>query len=131
MSGLSDQSVRVLVTGFGPFPGIPHNASTSVALALEDSPVTPGVDVATAIIPVVWATARLAARSAVSRFRPHAVLHFGVSKRTSGFEIETRAFNMSGRKEDQAGMVRRANALVRAGKPVLSATLPPLDLLRA
>ena len=131
MSGLSDQSVRVLVTGFGPFPGIPHNASTSVALALEDSPVTPGVDIATAIIPVVWATARLAARKAVARFRPHAVLHFGVSKRASGFEIETRAFNMSGRKEDQAGMVRRANALVRAGKPVLTPTLPPLDLVRA
>ena len=130
MSG-SDQCVRVLVTGFGPFPGIPHNASTSVALALEHSPVTPGVDIATAIIPVVWATARIAARKAVARFQPHAVLHFGVSKRTSGFEIETRAFNMSGRKEDQAGMVRRANALVRAGKPVLNSTLPPLDLVRA
>jgi pyroglutamyl-peptidase len=130
MSGLSDQSVRVLVTGFGPFPSMPYNASTSVALALEASPVAPGVDVATAIIPVVWATARVAARKAITRFQPHAVLHFGVSKRSSGFEIETRAFNVSGRKEDQAGMVRRANALVRAGKPVLNATLPPLDLVR-
>ena len=131
MSGLSDQSVRVLVTGFGPFPGIPHNASTSVVLALEDTPATPGVDIATAIIPVVWATARVAARKAVARFRPHAILHLGVSKRSSGFEIETRAFNMSGRKEDQAGMVRRANALVRVGKPILNATLPPLDLVGA
>ena len=131
MSGLPDQSVRVLVTGFGPFPGIPHNASTSVALAMEDLPATPGVDVATAIIPVVWATARVAARKAAACFQPHAVLHFGVSKRSSGFEIETRAFNMSGRKEDQAGMVRRAHALVRTGKPVLTPTLPPLDLLRA
>ena len=131
MSGLPDQSVRVLVTGFGPFPGIPHNASTSVALAMEHSPVTPGVDVATAIIPVVWGTARITARKAVARFQPHVILHFGVSKRSSGFEVETRAFNMSGRKEDQAGMVRRANALVRAGKPVLAATLPPLGLVRA
>jgi pyroglutamyl-peptidase len=80
---------------------------------------------------VVWATARVAARKAVAGFQPHAVLHFGVSKRSSGFEIETRAFNMSGRKEDQAGMVRRANALVRAGKPVLNSTLPPLELVRA
>ena len=64
-------------------------------------------------------------------FSAHAVLHFGVSKRSSGFEIETRAFNMSGRKEDQAGMVRRANALVRTGKPVLTATLSPLGLVRA
>ena len=131
MSREFDQSVRVLVTGFGPFPGIPHNASTSVALAMEHSPVMPGVKVATAIIPVVWSTARGAARRAVAHFQPHAVLHFGVSKRSSGFEIETRAFNLSGRKEDQAGMVRRANALVRAGKPVLTSTLPPLELVRA
>jgi pyroglutamyl-peptidase len=131
MSRESDQSIRVLVTGFGPFPSIPYNASASVALALEHPPVTPGVEVATAIIPVVWATARVAARKAVSHFQPHAVLHFGVSKRSSGFEVETRAFNMSGRKEDQAGMVRRANALVRAGKPVLMPTLPPMDLVRA
>ncbi len=120
MSGASDQAVRVLVTGFGPFPSMPYNASTSVALALEGSAVTPGVDVATAIIPVVWATARVAARKAIARFQPHAVVHFGVSKRSSGFEIERRAFNSSGRKEDQAGVVRRANALVRAGKPVLA-----------
>jgi pyroglutamyl-peptidase len=131
MSGFSDQSVRVLVTGFGPFPGMPYNASASVAVALEDAPGTPGVDVATAVIPVVWAAARAAARKAIARFQPHAVVHFGVSKRSSGFDIETRAFNMSGRKEDQAGMVRRENALVRAGKPILTPTLPPLGLVHA
>ncbi|MGA9268452.1 MAG: hypothetical protein WBV79_18660 [Rhodomicrobium sp.] len=43
MTNASDQSVRVLVTGFGPFPTIPHNASSSLALALANSPAAPGL----------------------------------------------------------------------------------------
>jgi pyroglutamyl-peptidase len=131
MINASDQSVRVLVTGFGPFPAIPHNASASLVLALANSAAAPGLEIATAIIPVVWASARAAARQAVVRFQPHAVLHFGVSKRAFGFEIETRAFNMSGPREDHAGVVGPEKPLVQAGKPVLMPTLPPLDLLRA
>src|SRR5208337_2174559 len=115
MSHASDQSVRVLVTGFGPFPGISHNASASLVLALENSPAAPGLEVTTAIIPVIWASARAATRQAVAGFQPHAVLHFGVSRRASGFEIETRALNMSGPKEDHAGVVRPEKPLVQRG----------------
>ncbi len=115
MSGGADQAVRVLVTGFGPFPSMPYNASTSVALALEGSAVTPGVDVATAIIPVVWATARVAARKAIARFQPHAVVHFGVSKRSSGFEIERRAFNLK-RAEGGSSRYGAASECARAGR---------------
>jgi pyroglutamyl-peptidase len=131
MSNASDLSVRVLVTGFGPFPSIPHNASASLVLALANSPAAPGLEIATAIIPVIWASARGATQEAVARFQPDAILHFGVSKRAFGFEIETRAFNMSGPREDHAGVVRPEKPLVHAGKPVLMPALPPLDLLRA
>jgi pyroglutamyl-peptidase len=131
MSNASDLSVRVLVTGFGPFPSIPRNASAFVALALANSPAAPGLEIATAIIPVIWASARGAAREAVARFQPDAILHFGVSKRAFGFEIETRAFNMSGPREDHAGVVRPQKPLIQRGKPVLVSTMPPLDLLRA
>ena len=74
---------------------------------------------------------RAAAWRAAARFQPHAILHFGVSKRAFGFEIETRAFNMSGPREDRAGAVRPEQPLVQKGKPVLMSTLPPLDLLGA
>ena len=124
-------SVRVLVTGFGPFPGIPHNASASLVLALEKSAAAflPGLSIAAAIVPVVWGQARAALREAASRFKPDAILHFGVSKRVSGFEIETRALNISGPKEDHAGAIRPEAPLVPAGSPVLMATLPPSHLL--
>jgi pyroglutamyl-peptidase len=124
--------VRVLVTGFGPFPGIDRNASEAIVRTLGQSPECgPRVEIATAVLPVAWAEARNAAYGAIAGFEPHAVLHFGVSKRARGFEIETRAVNISGPKEDAAGVVRPATRLVRSGPRHLDASLPPRDLLRA
>jgi len=123
--------VRVLVTGFGPFPGVPYNASASMVSALAQSARMPGVELFAEIIPVMWPDARKAARETIARVNPHAVLHFGVSKRVNGFEIETRAYNASGPKEDHAGFVRPGSPLERSGMPVLFATMPPHNLLRA
>jgi len=124
-------TVRVLVTGFGPFPGMPDNASATMMKALGQSAAAPGVEHFTEIIPVVWADARRVARDAIARVKPHAILHFGVSKRAAGFEIETRAINISGPKEDYAGVARPGKPLELSGKPVLHATLPPHMLLTA
>ena len=125
-------SVRVLATGFGPFPGIERNASEAIVRALGRFPeCAPRVEVETAVIPVAWAEAQGVARRAIARFEPHAVLHFGVSKRAQGFEIETRAFNIGGPKEDAAGVVRPVTRLVRGAPRLLEASLPPRLLLRA
>jgi pyroglutamyl-peptidase len=122
--------VRILVTGFGPFPGVPENASTPIVAALAKS-ATPGIVLMTEIIPVLWTYARSAAREAVAKAKPHAILHFGVSKRLTGFEIETRAFNLSGLKEDCTGAVRPLMPLDSLGERMLEATLPPAILLHA
>jgi pyroglutamyl-peptidase len=124
-------SVRVLVTGFGPFPGVPHNASASLMTALAQSMRMPGIELFAEVIPVKWADAGRAAREAIARVEPHAILHFGVSKRVTGFEIETRAFNISGPKRDHAGVAGPNSPLDRAGKPVLFPAMPPAVLLRA
>jgi pyroglutamyl-peptidase len=123
--------VRVLVTGFGPFPGVPVNASGAVIETLERAAAAPGMSLFTQIIPVTWADAREVARGTITRVKPHAVLHFGVSRRLTGFEIETRAINISGPKEDHAGAVRPAEPLERFGKTFLNATLPSTALLMA
>ena len=123
--------VRILVTGFGPFPGVPNNASAPVVAELARSAAKPGIELMTEIIPVMWDYARGVARAAVARAKPHAILHFGVSKRLTGFEIETRAFNLSGPKEDCAGGIRPRTPLDISGKRVLEATLPPAILLQA
>ncbi|MBI4724763.1 MAG: pyroglutamyl-peptidase I [Rhodomicrobium sp.] len=119
------------MTGFGPFPGIPHNASASLVKTLAHHPGVPEIEIAAEIIPVVWADARGAALDAAGRVKPHAVLHFGVSKHVAQIEIETRAFNMSGPKEDYAGAMGPGKRLVPSGAPILRSTLPPLPLLKA
>jgi pyroglutamyl-peptidase len=123
--------VRILVTGFGPFPGVPYNASTAIVAALAEAAATPGIELKTEIIPVLWSYARGVSRDTIARARPHAILHFGVSKRLTGFEIETRAFNLSGPKEDCAGAVQACHPLNISGERMLEATLPPAILLRA
>jgi pyroglutamyl-peptidase len=131
MNNSSTLPVRILVTGFGPFPGVLDNASTPVVTALASTAAMPGVTLVTEIIPVLWMYARGVARDAIARAKPHAILHFGVSKRVTCFEIETRAFNLSGSKEDCAGAARPCTPLDISGERVLEATLPPAMLLRA
>ena len=123
--------MRVLVTGFGPFPGVEQNASASVVRALALSGALPGIELFAEVIPVEWTQARAAARQAIATARPHAILHFGVTKRATGFEIETRAVNMSGPKQDQAGIARPGRRLAHSGASVLQPALPPATLLRA
>ncbi|MGO9547567.1 MAG: peptidase C15 [Rhodomicrobium sp.] len=131
MNSKAFSPVRVLVTGFGPFPDMPHNASAALAGALAQSAAAPGIEHFAEIVPVVWAEARAAAREAIARVRPDAVLHFGVSKRVTGFEIETRAVNMSGPKQDDTGIARPGTRLDPGGEPILYPGLPPFVLLKA
>jgi pyroglutamyl-peptidase len=125
--------IRVLVTGFGPFPGVPHNASETLVrlLATQASFRANGIEVSTAVLPVTWESAHKAASSAVAAFAPDAVLHFGVSRRATAFEIESRAVNMCGQRPDAHGRIAPPMPLVRAGKPLLAPTLAPLHLIRA
>lgn len=123
--------LRVLVTGFGPFPGVPFNASTRLIEALERSPAIAGISLFSEIIPVAWDGALDCSQKAIGRHRPHAVLHFGVAKRATLFEIETRAFNMSGPKADNEGRVRGERFLVPGSPFIRTATLPAAELLHA
>ncbi|MGA7325860.1 MAG: hypothetical protein WBX25_15575 [Rhodomicrobium sp.] len=119
------------MTGFGPFPGVPSNASAALVSALAACPLNPEVLLATEIIPVDWTKARRVAAEAIARTKPDAVLHFGVAKRLTQIEIETRALNMSGPKADNSGAASPWKRLAPGGPFELPATLPALRLLRA
>jgi pyroglutamyl-peptidase len=131
MSSAAKSSPRILVTGFGPFPGVPSNVSELLVTALKEAGAGPGLDLHIATIPVVWSDARAALREAIANAKPDAILHFGVAKRLTGFEVETRAVNLSGPKEDHAGVTRPAKPLMRPGPLYRYSTLPPGHLIRA
>jgi pyroglutamyl-peptidase len=124
------QPVRILLTGFEPFPGVPQNASEELVRRLGDAAM-PGIELFSQIIPVAWADAKGVAREAIAKVEPHAVLHFGVSRRASCFEIETCAHNLSCTGEDCKGALPPWKRLDPSGKAVLQGTLPALSLLRA
>jgi pyroglutamyl-peptidase len=123
--------VRVLVTGFGPFPGVPQNASAALADALAAGDPIAGVKLSAEVIPVVWEGAMEAAEALFAKHRPDAVLHFGVARSATAFEIETRAFNMSETKVDHVGIARPPKRLLPSSPAIIETTLPAAPLLRA
>jgi pyroglutamyl-peptidase len=90
-----------------------------------------GIKLSADVIPVVWEGAMEAAEALIAKHRPDAVLHFGVAQSAAAFEIETRAFNLSGTKEDHAGFARPPKPLVPAGPAIIKTTLPAPPLVRA
>ncbi|HEY0146130.1 MAG TPA: hypothetical protein VGB93_08245 [Methylovirgula sp.] len=87
---------RILVTGFGPFPGVKDNPSAALMTALRARRghfELLSIHLETHILPVVYhgLAARLAALTVGTA--PDAILHFGVASRRKIISVETRARN--------------------------------------
>jgi pyroglutamyl-peptidase len=118
--------IRILVTGFGPFPGVPFNASSSLVdhLAENQTRSVPRATIFSATLPTDWRHAAIEARHLVERFDPHVILHFGVSRRCTGFEVETQARNLASPFLDQAGLAPVGRTVRRSAPPILKTTVP-------
>jgi pyroglutamyl-peptidase len=115
----------VLVTGFGPFPGVPVNATMGLVPDLVQAArrALPGVRVASAILATEWATAPMRVDALIAEAEPDLVVHFGVSPRARGFEIETRASSACAPLPDASGALPPA-AEIRTENTHLAASLP-------
>ncbi len=118
--------IRILATGFGPFPGVLFNASGVLVRHLEENVVltAPGARLMTAVLPTDWLRGSIELERLLDKLQPDVILHFGVARRATGFELETRAFNATRRTPDCAGRVPARRSLRRGAPPVLSVTLP-------
>lgn len=117
---------QVLVTGFGPFPGVPVNATMRLVPTLADAGrrAFPDVVFSTMLLATEWERAPARALEAMHELAPDLVLHFGVSSRARGFEIETRAVNACQASADAAGAYPSAPWVVAEAQDFLGATLP-------
>ncbi len=121
---------RVLVTGFGPFPGAPTNPTLAVLRLLEACGVD-GVDLAFAQLPVTFAGVAPALREA-ARHRPDAVLLLGLAKSRVVLNVETLARNVAGHvTPDTDGFLPSAPTLVDGAPHVRAATWPAAAILAA
>jgi pyroglutamyl-peptidase len=87
--------LRILITGFGPFPGAPFNPTMPLVkrLAALRRPALDEVAIATHIFDVTYATVDRELPQLLATHRPHALLMFGLAARTPYLRIETRARN--------------------------------------
>jgi pyroglutamyl-peptidase len=119
-------ATTVLITGFGPFPGVPVNATARLSWEVAEAArrLFPGVNFAAAVLATEWLATRARLDRLLAASRPDLVLHFGVSPRARGFEIEARARNACSPSPDAAGALPAADRLEAGGAEHLPASLP-------
>ena len=101
-----DAPCAVLITGFGPFPGVPHNVSASLAeeVGSEVRRRFPSSNVVTAALPTEWEIAPERVSDLICDLKPALAVHFGVSDLAHGFVIETLARNATGKLDASGAM---------------------------
>jgi pyroglutamyl-peptidase len=87
--------LRLLVTGFGPFPGAPFNPTEPLVARLLRlrRPALSEVDLAGHIFPVTYRDVDRELPELLASHRPDALLMFGLATRTAHVRIETRIRN--------------------------------------
>jgi pyroglutamyl-peptidase len=91
---LSDK-LRILITGFGPYPGAPYNPTQPLVARLLRlrRPAFSDVELSGHIFPVTYHAVDRELPHLVAKHRPHALLMFGLASGTRHLRIETRARN--------------------------------------
>jgi pyroglutamyl-peptidase len=124
---------RVLITGFGRFPGAPFNPSGPLALAVakRKRPAFDGVHRALHIFETSYAGVDRDLPELIAKHRPDIVLMFGLAARTPFVRIETRACNARSIVFPDVSGYRPDERAIRLGKPALTGRAPFRHLLGA
>jgi pyroglutamyl-peptidase len=115
------QGLRILITGFGPFPGAPFNPTTPLVKRLTQlrRPALDGVALTGHIFHVTYQTVDRELPELIAQLSLNALLMFGLASRTAHLRIETRARNAvtthlpdaDGNRAQTASIVRGTNAM--------------------
>lgn len=102
----------ILVTGFGPFPGAPHNPTAGLVQRLAMQRRT-GFRVVGHVFETRYDAVDKELPALIKKYRPDAILMFGLHGRAKTLRIETVARNVLGRVRDAGGHLPRSAAIVR------------------
>ncbi len=127
----TDGRTMVLLTGFGPFPSVPVNATMTLVprLTLAARTLFPGIRFECAILPTEWDDAPARVDRLVGRYKPDLVVHFGVSRRARGFEIERRGRNVRALSPDARGAIPNDACIKDRGPELRPSRLPVADIV--
>jgi pyroglutamyl-peptidase len=89
------ERLRILITGFGPFPGAPFNPTEPLVARLLRlrRPAFSEIELSGHIFPVTYRNVDHELPELLAAHRPHALLMFGLASRTRHVRIEIRARN--------------------------------------
>jgi pyroglutamyl-peptidase len=89
------ENLRILITGFEPFPGAPYNPTQPLVKRLMRlrRPALADVALSSHIFPVTYSAVDRELPELLGKYRPQALLMFGLAARTSWVRVETRARN--------------------------------------
>jgi pyroglutamyl-peptidase len=118
---------RVLVTGFGPFPGVAENPSAWLAETLAAQPPNLDAEFHALVVPTAWRAAELMPQLYES-LQPHVMIHFGVNQRAKSFRIERFAHNRAALRRDADGALPSRLVIKPEGPARFDIGLPAADL---
>lgn len=109
----ANRSVRVLIAGFGPFPGSPFNPSRALVEQLMRlrRPALANVRMVSHIFPTRYAAIDRDFPALVAEHDPDIILMFGLAARTRHVRVETRARNLMSFFPDAGGFVPIARTI--------------------
>lgn len=89
------EKLRIVVTGFGAFPGAPFNPTQPLVTRLTQlrRPAFGDIERIGHVFPVTYTAVDRQLPELLAQHRPHALLMFGLATRTRHVRIETRARN--------------------------------------
>lgn len=125
------QRDTILLTGFGPFPGVSQNVSERFVPKLAHLAARrfSAHRVVARILPTEWERAPARLQTLYERERPKLVLHFGVSTHAHSYVLEQVARNACKLAEDAAGALPPDSVVVKGGADTLLAKLPAEDIV--
>lgn len=122
---------RLLITGFGPFPGVARNPTAALAESLAADPRWRrlGVEARALVLETSYAAIDGALLPTLRDLRPDAVLMLGVAKRRRAICLETRAVNRATRRLPDASGRIPARLAWKAGAPLVRRVRAPVAIV--
>lgn len=120
----------LVITGFGPFPGVPVNASGLMAKKLGNLAARRfrGHRIVSRELTVDWTEALEKLEALYEREKPRLALHFGVSEKARGLVIETVARNATQPTLDFHGRLPPARTVQKDAPSACEATIPAAEI---
>lgn len=119
---------RVLITGFGPFPGVSDNPSAWLAETLADREAELDCRLQAEILPTEWDTVAALTPELFETTQPRIIVHFGVCQSAQGFRLERSAHNRVFARADMSGALPRARTIHPHGPARLDTDFPVTSL---